>query len=210
MCSKKCENFFVDAINPSFRDDYSNPLLMAITVGIFTVLAILGIGTFNFLSSSDTKNFPMQYVGTSTEHAGFVKHMLKMSYGDLRRGLCITDMYALVVKGTQVVNEPCVPTDSMINDRLIHEVEAEWDKGERMNRFEGYCGTGETVTQCQPDLTYVITYDLVVNTRISHPLIAIGAAAGLSSYIMFVFTHVFRFIYTRMGCVTYTKVHPDK
>eukprot|EP00942_MAST-04A_sp_MAST-4A-sp1_P006028 g6028.t1 len=183
---------------------------MAITVAIFTVLAVAGIGTFNFISSSETKNIPMQYVGTSTEHAGFVKHMLTMSYGDLRRYLCITDMNALVVTGTQVVNEPCVPTDSMINDRLIHEVEDVYDKGELMNTFQGYCGTDDGLTQCKPDLPYVITYNLEVNTRDSHPLIAIGAAAGFQSNFRFVFTKVFRFIYTRMGCITYTKVQPDK
>ena len=72
-----------------------------------------------------------------------------------------------------------------------------------MTEFQGECGGIEHAEdQCEPDLTYVISYDEKVCTRISHPLIAIGAAAGFQEQISFALTMIFIFAFSKLGLIT--------
>ena len=194
-------------VNPRFQR-YSRPLLLAIPVGIFTLLGVAGIGTFNFISSENCdEHIPKQYIGTSGEHNEYVKHLLTLKDGELTRRLNIKHMSVLVVKGTsQVVTERCTMTE-LIKERLLEGVEFVRDNdGSPMTEFGNwdYDPTQDDPTQddCQPDLTYVISYNNEICTRISHPLLAIGSAAGLQEQIAFVFTIIFIFIFSKGGCIT--------
>jgi hypothetical protein len=191
-------------VNPRFQR-YSRPLLLAIPVGIFTLLGVAGIGTFNFISSLNCdEHIPKQYIGASGEQNKYVKHLLTLKDGELTRRLYISSMSVLVVKGTsQVVTERCTMTE-LIKERLLEGVEFVRDvnDGSPLTEFGYWDEDDPTLDDCQPDLTYVISYNNDICTRISHPLLAIGSAAGLQEQIAFVFTIIFIFIFSKGGCIT--------
>ena len=192
-------------VNPRFQR-YSRPLLLAVPVGIITFLAVVGVGVFNFINSEDCTERPMQFTGTSKDHATFIKPLLKLKDGELTRKLCISNMNTLVVNGaSQVVNQPCSVTE-LIMGRIGEDLELipEPSGDGWLTEFTEEC-EGEdssTASSCQPDLTYVISYKSQVCTRISNPLFAIGAAAGLQEQISFVLTIIFILIFSKAGCIT--------
>ena len=192
-------------VNPRFQR-YSRPLLLAVPVGIITFLAVVGVGVFNFINSEDCTERPMQFTGTSKDHATFIKPLLKLNPGELTRKLCISNMNTLVVNGaSQVVNQPCSVTE-LIMGRISEDLELipEPSGDGWLTEFTEEC-EGEdssTASSCQPDLTYVISYKSQVCTRISNPLFAIGAAAGLQEQISFVLTIIFILIFSKAGCIT--------
>ena len=112
-------------------------------------------------------------------------------------------MSVLVVKGTgQVVTERCTITES-IKERLLDGVEFVYDHndGTPLTEF-GVWDDDPDKDECQPGMTYVISYNNEICTRISHPLLAIGSAAGLQEQIAFVFTIIFILIFSKGGCIT--------
>ena len=198
-----CSSFCVKMVNPRFQN-YSRPLLLAIPVGVLTLIAVAGMGTVNFISSLSCNNNMVQIVGTTTDHATFVEQMLTMSEGELTRTVCVSRLGSLVATGTgQVTNKPCAMTQ-FINERLAEKVVHVPDgDGGSLTEFQGECGGIEHAEdQCEPDLTYVISYDEKVCTRISHPLIAIGAAAGFQEQISFALTMIFIFAFSKLGLIT--------
>eukprot|EP00946_MAST-07B_sp_MAST-7B-sp1_P005061 g5061.t1 len=190
-------------VNPRFQR-YSRPLFLAIPVGIFTLLGVVGIGVFNFITSENcNEHMPTQFIGTSGEHNEYIQHLLTLKDGELTRRLYMKSMSVLVVKGTgQVVTERCTITES-IKERLLDGVEFVYDHndGSPLTEF-GVWDDDPDKDECQPGMTYVISYNNEICTRISHPLLAIGSAAGLQEQIAFVFTIIFILIFSKGGCIT--------